>query len=319
MSYLARRLALGVLTLWLVSVAAFALLQIAPGDAVTAVAASSPGEGGIDAADLDLLRHELGLDRSWPVQYFDWISGLARLDPGDSLATGRPVIDEIRPRLEVTAELALIAVLFTGLIGILGGLLAARYSGAAPDLVIRSGALLALSVPSFWLALVLVVAVASWTGHFLALGYQPISSSLGSNIGAVAPAAAVLAVRPAAVVLRVVRTSTLEAANTQYFVMARARGVSRWRSLGKHAFFSAMHPTLTVLGAQTVFMLGGSVVIEQVFGLPGLGRLLVDSVLARDFPVVQALVILFGATAIMVNLLVDIAYSRLDPRLRVAA
>lgn len=319
MSYLARRLALGVLTLWLISLAAFMLLRIAPGDAVTAAVARSPGEGGIARIDAEKLRRELGLDRSWPVQYADWLGDAVRLNPGKSLATNRPVVDEIRPRLAVTAEITLFAIALTVAVGLAGGLVAARFAHAIPDALIRSIAFIALSVPSFWLALVLIVAVANWTGHFLALGYVPFSTSPATNLSAVLPASVVLAIRPAAVVLRVVRASTLEASETQYFVLARARGLSRRMALAKHAFASAMLPSVTVLGAQVVFMLGGSVVIEQVFGLPGVGRLLVDAVLSRDFPVVQALVIIFGATAVFVNLFVDLAYTRLDPRLRVGA
>ncbi len=319
MAYLARRIALGVLTLWLVTLAAFVLLRIAPGDAVTAAIARSPGEGGLAAADIEELREELGLNRSWPVQYADWLGDAVRLDPGRSLASSRSVVDEIRPRLAVTAELALFALVITVLVGLVGGLAAARFAHSLPDTLIRSAALVALSMPSFWLALVLIVATASWTGHFLALGYEPFSSSPGANLSAVLPAAVVLSIRPAAILLRVVRASTLEAAGTQYFLMARARGLSRQVALAKHAFRTAMLPTVTVVGAQAVFMLGGAVVIEQVFGLPGLGRLLVESVLARDFPVVESLVLLSGVTAVLINLLIDFAYTRLDPRLRVAA
>lgn len=319
MAYLARRIALGVLTLWVISLVVFVLLRIAPGDAVTAAVARSPGEGGLAAADIEVLREELGLNRSWLVQYVDWLGDAVRFDPGRSLATSRPVVDEISPRLAVTAELAIFAMAITLVLGLLGGLTAARYAHAVPDVVIRGAAFFALSVPSFWLALILIIAVASWTGHFLALGYEPFSSSPGANLGAILPAAAVLAVRPAAIVLRIVRASTLEAAGTQFFLMARARGLSREFALAKHAFRSAMLPTVTVIGAQAVFMLSGAVVIEQVFGLPGLGRLLVDAVLSRDFPVVESLVLLFGVTAVVVNLLIDFAYVRLDPRLRIAA
>ncbi len=319
MAHLARRIALGFLTLWLISLAAFLLLRIAPGDAVTAAVARSPGEGGLAASDIEQLREELGLNRSWLAQYFDWLGDALTFDLGRSLATDRAVWDEIRPRLAVTAELAAFALLMVLVTGFAGGLTAARYAHRVPDTLIRGVSFIALSIPSFWLALVLVVAVASWTGHFLALGYEPFSASPGANLGAVLPAAAVLAIRPSAVLLRVVRTSTLEAASSQFFLMARARGLSRQMALARHAFRTAMLPALTVIGGQAVFMLGGAVVIEQVFGLPGLGRLLVDALLSRDFPVVESLVLIFGVTAIAINLILDLAYVRLDPRLRVAA
>lgn len=317
--YLARRAGLGLLTIWLVTLAAFLLLRIAPGDAVTAAIARSPGEGGLSGEGIERQRRELGLDQSWPVQYMDWLAGAVKLDAGISLASGRPVLDELRPRLAVTAEIAFFAVLLTAGIGLAGGLLAARYVNGPADTLIRSVAFLVLSVPAFWMALVLIVVVASWTGHFLALGYEPFTDSPGANLGAVLPAAALLAARPAAILLRVARASTLEAMGAQHFLLARAKGVSRRTALSKHAFRTSMLPSTTVIGAQTVFMLGGAVAIEQVFGLPGLGRALVDAVLARDFPMVQALAVLFGTAAVVVNLAVDVVSLRLDPRLRTLA
>jgi len=315
-AFLARRATLGALTILLLTLVAFVLLQIAPGDAVIASLARSPGEGGLAYAEVDELRAELGLDRSWPAQYVDWLRGIISLSPGESFATGRPVAEEIGPRIATTVELAIFSVLFITVAGLGGGLAAARYRGGYPDLILRGGAFLSLGVPSFWLALVLIVSVAAWTGHFLALGYQPLSASVIANLGAIMPAATILAVRPAAVVLRVVRSSTLEASNSQHFLMARARGVSHAAAIARHAFRTAMLPALTVIGAQAVFVLGGVVVIEQVFGLPGLGRLLVSSVQARDFPVVQALVLMFGVATVGVNVLIDVAYVVLDPRLR---
>ena len=317
--YLARRIGLGLLTLWLVTLVAFLLLRIAPGDAVSAAIARSSGEGGLSGGEIERQRRELGLDRSWPVQYADWLASAVTLDAGRSLASDRPVLEELRPRLTVTAELALFALLLTAFVGLVGGLLAARYVNGPLDKLIRSTAFLVLSMPAFWLALILIVAVASWTGHFLALGYQPFSDSPVANLAAILPAAALLSVRPAAILLRVVRASTLEATGTQYFLMARAKGLSRGVALSRHAFRTAMLPAITVIGAQTIFMLGGAVAIEQVFGLPGLGRALVEAVLARDFPTVQALAVLFGSAAIIVNLTVDIVSLRLDPRLRAIA
>ena len=316
MAYLARRIVLSVLTLWLLTLVSFFLLRIAPGDAVTAVAARSPGEGGVATADLEELRRDLGLDRSWPVQYIEWLGDLLQFDLGHSFATGRSVSEEIGPRVTVTLQLAIFAIAITILIGLVGGLTAARFSGSWPDAAIRSVAFTALSLPTFWMALVLIVVVASWTDHLLAAGYEPFSISPAANLGAVLPAAAVLAVRPGALVLRVARASTLEATGSQYFVLARAKGLTRQVAVAKHGFRSAMLPSLTAIGAQAALLVGGAVVIEQVFALPGLGRLLIESVQARDFPVVQALVLLFGAAALAINLVVDAAYVWLDPRVR---
>lgn len=319
MAYLIRRLALGLITLWLLTIAAFLLLRIAPGDAVTAAIARSPGEGGVSEQETEGLREELGLNRSWLVQYADWLSDILRLNPGDSLASGRSVGDEIRPRLAVTAEVVLLAVIFAVIFGFGGGLVAALYENSWFDTAVRGIAFLSISVPAFWLALVLIIAVASWTGHFLALGYEPFLESPRANLAAVIPASVVLSIRLSAIVCRLTRASTLEASSAQYFTMARAKGLSRKAAMTKHAFRTALLPAVTVTGTQTVILLGGAVVVEQVFGLPGLGRLLVDSVLARDFTVVQSLVLVFGTAAVILNLFIDLMYVRLDPRLRIAA
>jgi peptide/nickel transport system permease protein len=307
------------LTLWLITLAAFLLLRIAPGDAVTAGLGSSSGEGGLTAEQIDQQRRELGLDRSWSVQYMDWLTDAIMLDAGRSLASGLPVADELRPRIIVTGELTFFALVLATTFGVLGGLIAARYAYRPLDTAFRSISVGFMAIPSFWVALILIVAVANWTGHFLALGYEPFSRSPGDNLAAILPAAAVLAIHPAAILMRVTRVSTLEAAETQYFLLARAKGLTRVVALTRHAFRTAMLPTVTVVGAQTVFMLSGAVAMELVFGLPGLGRALVDAVLARDYPVIQALAVLFGTTAIVLNLLFDLLSVRLDPRLRVPA
>jgi peptide/nickel transport system permease protein len=263
-------------------------------------------------------RQELGLDRSWPAQYAEWLGGALRLDAGRSLTTGAPVLEAMWPRVAVTLELTLFSLLIAVSAGLAGGLAAARWAGRLPDIVLRAAAMLLLSAPAFWLGLLLIVGVATWTGHFLVGGYEPLASSPGQNLGAVLPAAGVLALRPAALLLRVVRTSTLESGGSQFFLFARSKGLNEGRALTAHAFRAAMLPAVTVIGAQAVFMLGGAVAIEQVFALPGIGRALVQAVLARDYPSVQALVLLFGIAAIAINLLLDFVYVRLDPRVRLA-
>ena len=316
MSYLARRLVLGLLTLWLVTLASFVLLRMAPGDAVSAALATSPGEGGLSQAQIDRQRQELGLDRTWFEQYGSWLGDMVRFDGGTSLATSRPVFDHLGQRALVTLELALFTVLFAALFGITAGMAGARKAGTALDTGVRILAFVTLSVPTFWIALVMVIAVASWTGHFLAMGFVPYSVTPAANLSSILPAALVLALRPAAILARMTRASTLEAMQSQSFLFARSKGIALGDAVRKHAFRTALLPVVTVIGAETVFLLGGAVVVEQVFGLPGLGRSLVSAVLARDYPVVQALVVIFAISAVALNLLVDAAYVLLDPRLR---
>ena len=317
--YLVRRAVLSAITLWVVTLIAFALMRVAPGDAVLAAMARSPGEGALSAQQMEERRAALGLDRSYPVQYFDWIAGLARLDAGKSLVNGVPVSEEVLPRIAVTLELSALALALAGVTGAGAGVIAAGARGGRFDVGASVASMAGLSAPAFWLGLLVVLALAIWFDLFVAAGYRPIWQDPAGNLLRMIPAAAVLAVRPGALIFRVVRTTTVEMLASEFVRTARAKGLGGPRILWGHAFRASVLPGLTVLGAQTVFLLSGSVVIEQVFGLPGLGRLLTDGVLSRDYPVVQFLVMLFGLFAVLSNLVVDFAYSRLDPRVRLAA
>ena len=316
--YLVRRAALSAITIWVVTLIAFVLLRVAPGDAVLAAMARSPGEGTLSAKQMEDRRAALGLDRSYPVQYFAWIAGLARLDAGKSLVSGVPVSEEVTPRIAVTIELSLLSLALAGVTGAVTGVAAAGARGGRFDVGVSAASLAGLSAPSFWLGLLVILALAIWADLFVAAGYRPIWEDPAGNLLRMIPAASVLAVRPGALIFRVVRTATVEILESDFIRTARAKGLGRTRILWGHAFRASALPGLTVLGAQSVFLLSGSVVIEQVFGLPGLGRLLTDGVLSRDYPVVQFLVMLFGLFAVLTNLAVDFAYSRLDPRVRLA-
>ncbi len=317
--YLIRRAALSVLTLWLITIIAFALLRIAPGDAVLAAMARSPGEMSLSAAAMEERRADLGLDRSYAAQYLSWLGGLLRLDPGASIATGLPIGPEVAPRIAVTIQLALLSALTAGLAGTLAGVAAAAWKDGPFDAAARTLALAALSAPAFWLGLILVLALAAWANIFVAAGYRPIWDDPAANLTRIMPAATVLAARPAALVFRIVRISTVEILESDFIRTARARGLTETRILWGHAFPAAALPGITALGVQTVFLLSGAVVIEQVFGLPGLGRSLTEGVLTRDYPLVQFLVLLFGFFALLTNFTMDAVYTRLDPRVRLAA
>lgn len=314
--YILRRLPLALLTLWLVSVAAFVLLRVAPGDAAVASLALLPGEGALSPEELDRRRHDLGLDKPYVRQYLDWAGKLARLDAGRSTASGRSLLPEIWPRLWVTVELAAVTLVFVSALGVGAGLLGASARGRWADALARGIALAGLSLPAFWTGLLLIVAVAAWTGTFIAATYVPFWEGAWANLRAVLPAALVLAVRPASLVARVVRAATKEALEQDFVRAARARGLGEPAVLWRYAFRAAALPVVTVIGVEAIFLLGGAVVIEQVFSLPGLGRALVAGVVERDYPVVQFLVLLFGGMAVALNLAADVLYARLDPRVR---
>ncbi len=318
-SYIARRAALMLATLWLLTLLAFALLRVAPGDAALAALAQSPGEGFLTAEQLESRRHALGLDRSYVRQYADWMWGLARLDAGRSIASGLPVFEELAPRYAVTLELAAVTVLLTTAFAVPAGILAAYRSGTWIDRAVRAAALSALAVPSFWVGLIVLLTLAAWFGYFSAIDYAPPTADLWRNLQQIGPAAVVLALRPAGLLTRVVRSTTVEALALDHVRAARAKGVGEVAVVWRHAFRTAAPHVLTVLGAQAVYLLGGAVVVEQVFNLPGLGRSVAAGVLARDYPTVQFLVLAFGAVAMAVNLAVDLLHGALDPRVRSTA
>ncbi|MCH7735667.1 MAG: ABC transporter permease [Chloroflexi bacterium] len=313
--YIARRLALAILTLWLVTIIIFVLLRVAPGDAVVAAIAQAPGEGALTVEQVDERREALGLNRPYIVQYADWIGDLATFDSGTSLATGGSVWDDVAPRISVTLELAVFAGLITALLGPTLGMAAAMNAGRPIDHGIRALTVGLMSLPQFWVGLVVVIALASWFGYFRAVEYADLWDDPQRNIEQTLLPALILALRPAALIARVVRASALDIVSSDYVRASRARGLAPGTVAWRHVFRNAMLPGLTVLGAQMVFLLGGAVVIESVFNLPGLGRGLVLGVSLRDYPLVQFMVIGFAATAILINLGVDLAYARLDPRI----
>ncbi len=314
LAYVLARLGLALLTLWLVSVTAFVLLRVAPGDAAVAALALSPGETSLSPEQLDRRRRELGLDRPYLVQYGRWVGDMLRLDAGRSAASGLPIVQEVGPRIGVTIELAVVTALLVTVVGGGLGLVSAAAGGKAADVTVRVIAHLGLAAPAFWIGLMLIIGLASWTGYFAASAYAPLLEDPWQNLRAVLPAALVLAVRPAALLARVVRASTAEALRQDFVRAARARGLGEATVLWRHAFRVAAPPVVTVIGVETLFLLGGAVLIEQVFGLPGVGRALVAGVIERDYPLVQFLLVIFGGFAVALNLVADLVYLRLDPR-----
>jgi len=313
---LARRGAVMLITLWAVTLLAFVLLRVAPGDAALGALARSPGEGFLTPDQIEARRHALGLDRTYMNQYLDWLWGLVRLDAGRSLASGIPVLEELAPRFAVTLELAALTTLLVAGLAVPAGLIAASRAGSWVDRGVRAAALSFLALPSFWVGLLLLLALASWFGFFRAVDYAAPSVDLWRNLQQVGPAALVLALRPAGLLTRVIRASSIEALAADYVRAARARGVGEAAIVWRHVLRTAAPHAVTVLGAQVVYLLGGAIVVEQLFSLPGLGRAMASAVLARDYPVVQLLVLAFGVVAISVNLAVDMAHGLLDPRVR---
>jgi peptide/nickel transport system permease protein len=305
LTYVGRRLLAAIPTLWGVATAVFIMARLLPGDPARVIA------GVLATQDqVDHLRHQLGLDQPLPVQYLDYMGSLARLDLGTSAHFGVPVADEIASRLPYTAELALAAMAIAAVLGVLGGVVAALRRNTVIDLAISALSVLGISMPTYWLGLMLIV--------LFAIQFRLLPAAGADSLSSVILPAITLGLLSVGLIARMTRSSLLEVLAQDYVRTARAKGVSPSRVVFVHAFRNALVPVLTAVGLQLGALMGGAVITESVFGWPGVGRLLLDSIFSRDYPMVQGLVLLFAVTYILVNLLVDVLYTVVDPRVRYA-
>jgi peptide/nickel transport system permease protein/oligopeptide transport system permease protein len=303
LTYVGRRLLAAIPTLWGVATAAFIMARLLPGDPARVIAGVLATEDQVDH-----LRLQLGLDQPLPVQYLEYLGSLARLDLGTSAHFGTPVTGEIASRLPYTAELAVAALAMAVVLGVLGGVVAALRRNTVVDLAISAVSVLGISMPTYWLGLMLIVVFAVQLRLLPAAGAD-------SPAGIVLPAIT-LGLLSVGLIARMTRSSLLEVLAQDYVRTARAKGVPPARVVLSHALRNALVPILTAIGLQLGALLGGAVLTESVFGWPGVGRLLLDSIFSRDYPMVQGLVLLFAVTYIVVNLLVDLLYAVVDPRVR---
>jgi peptide/nickel transport system permease protein len=309
--YLLRRLMSVIPVLLGVSLVAFALVRLVPGDPVTVLL--GPGYSPEEAA---VLRERYALDRPLPVQYLAWLTRAVRGDLGHSFFTGEPVVKAIIDRLPVTLELAAIALAFALLVGVPLGIISAVRPGKWLDHLARFGGLVGISIPGFWFGAILILIFSLNlgllpSGRFVHLTDDPVENVKRMLMPGLALGAAV-----AAVAMRTARSAMLDVIGQDYTRTARAKGVSERGIVFRHALRNALVPVVTVLGLQAGYLLGGSVVIEQVFSLPGVGRLALQAISGRDYALLQGTV-LFAATAfVLINLAVDLLYARIDPRIR---
>lgn len=304
--YVAKRCLLLVPVVLGVTILVFLLMHLAPGDAATAMLGEM-GQGA-SAEDVARLRASLGLDQPLYVQYGRYLGGLIRGDLGVSLRSGRPVVEELRERFPYTLQLAATALCLAALIAIPVGIWAAVRRGTIVDFLVMAGALLGVSVPAFWLGLLLMLLFS------LSLGWLPASGS-GTPFHLILPAITV-AWPSLAFLARMTRSAMLEVLGADYVRTARAKGLSERLVIFRHAFRNALIPVVTTLGLQFGALLGGAVLTETIFAWPGLGRLTVQAIQARDLPVVQGAVLFVAVTYTVVNLLVDVLYVFLNPRIR---
>lgn len=313
-AYIVRRLFSGVLILFILSIVVFLLLRVLPADPVAIRCGLSCTPEGIEQ-----LREELGLNESYAVQYGTWIRDLATGHLGDATFNQRPVIETMKQRLPVSMELLVITIVFTVAIGVPFGVISALYRNSIWDYFVRITAVLGLAVPAFWIATMVILIPSDLWGYAPPFGsYVSFLDDPWGNLRQFVPPAIVLALASSAGIMRLARSSLLEVLHTDYIRTARSKGLREAVVIGRHALKNSLIPVVTVLGLQVAALLGGSVIIEVIFALPGLGRFIFESLLQRDFQVVQSMTVYIGAAVILMNLLVDISYAWLDPRIRYA-
>ena len=311
--YVLRRLLLALPVLLLSSLIVFGLMRVMPGDALTVLMGES---GNIGDKELAKLRRDLGLDRPYHEQYAIWLWQMVSLNPGDSIFTNEPIPVSLRKAIPVTLELAALAMIIGLVIAVPVGVLSATRQDSTSDYVGRMVAVSGLSLPDFWLATLVITFAAIWFHWIPPIGYVSLWDSPWRNLQQFLLPAAVLGFRLSAATMRMTRSTVLEVLREDYVRTAWAKGLAGRIVVYKHALKNALIPVVTIVGGQLGVLLAGTVVVETIFALPGMGRLTVEAILFRDYPVVQTNVMLVAATLVTLNLVVDLTYAYLDPRIR---
>ena len=310
-AYIVRRLALMVVTLIGISIVIFFLLRIVPGNIVDILFNAA---GYVDPSDKANIERELGLDQPLVLQYLHWIWGLLHGDLGYSYVSEKPALQEILPRIPITARLAAIALLFSASIGIPLGVLSAVYQGSKLDYALRVVSLSGLSLPSFWLGLLILMASVAMFGNIPI--FNPDPKTFGEMFSTYFLPSLAVGFRSSALTMRITRSSMLEVLRQDYIRTARAKGASDASVNFHHALKNAILPVITVIGIEAAFLIGGLIVTETVFNIPGVARFLVEAIRWRDYPIVQNLVMLIAVVVVFANFTVDMLYAVFDPRIR---
>ena len=312
-TYVLKRLAIVLVTLLGMSVVIFVLLRLAPGDVVDILFSAA---GYVNPAEKQAIMRELGLDRPYWRQYLDWLAQMATGDLGKSYRYDVPAWQIVRPLLPVTLELGALSIVVAVLLGVPTGVVSAVRQNTFLDYGLRIMSLAGLSMPSFWLGMVIILALVAWFGWIPPLTYVRPTQDLRLHLVQFALPALAVGYRSSALIMRITRSALLEVLREDYIRTARAKGQRAGAVIWRHALQNAILPVITVVGIEVAFVVGGLVVTETVFNLPGVARFLVQAVLWRDYPVVQNLVMFIAVVVILTNLAVDLLYVVLDPRIR---
>jgi peptide/nickel transport system permease protein len=310
-AYIAQRILTSIPVILIVGVVTFSLLYVAPGDPAAII-------GGDEASpeQLEQIRKQLGFDQPYHIQLGRWFLRLLHGDLGTSIFSKREIRELMAPRLQPTISLGIQVIFLSSLLGVSSGMLAAWKAGARLDRGLMLFAVLGFATPGFWLAFILIWGLAVNLRWFPVLGYSPISDGIIKHLHSMFLPVLVNSVLASAFISRITRSAMLEVLREDYIRTARAKGLGEFRVFIRHAFRPAAIPVITVIGAAMASLATGFVVTERVFGIPGLGRMLVDAIARRDYPIIQALLMSAATFFILVNLVVDIVYAYVDPRIR---
>ncbi|MGD9803043.1 MAG: ABC transporter permease [Hyphomicrobiaceae bacterium] len=310
-AYLIRRFLLMILTLFGMSILIFVMLRLVPGN-ISDILFDAAGM--VNPDDKARLEAELGLDKPIPAQYLTWMKGLLTGDLGYAYVSEKPALDEILPRVPVTAKLAGLALLFSVLLGVPLGVISAVKQDTVLDYILRVVSLSGLSLPSFWLGLLILMGFVQYLGWIPIYTDKP--QSVWQEIGLLSIPALAVGFRASALIMRLTRSSMLEVMRQDYIRTARAKGASTASVNYNHALRNAVLPVITIIGIEAAFLIGGLIVTETVFNIPGVARFLVEAIRWRDYPIVQNLVMFIAIVTVVVNFLVDMAYVVFDPRIK---
>ena len=312
-SYIIRRLLIAIPSLIIVTILIAGLIRLQPGDVVMAMLSEA---GYLSDEEIEEMRRNLGLHRSFPVQYADWIGGVLRGDLGVSLWSGRDVLETLATRSRVSVQLALMAMTVAVMAAVPLGILSAVKQNTWMDYAARMFSITGLSVPDFFLATMLLYVLSVWVGWLPDFGYTPPWEDPWANVQAFIFPSLIVGYRFSAISARMTRSAMLEVLRQDYVRTARSKGLMERAIIVKHALRNALIPVVTIMGSQLSFLLGGLVIIEVVFSLPGVGTMGFEAIQVRDYPVVQGVVLFTALLFIGANLLVDLSYAVIDPRIR---
>ena len=315
-TYLLKRLLLFIPTAFGVSLVIFVMLHTIPGDYATALFVGGEGTSIVTQEDLEKVRKQLGLDGNLATQYIRWLGDFFQGDFGTSWNNRRPVIDRMLPRIVVSFELGLLAVTIACVMGVVGGIICAVRQDSWIDYICRGSSMALQAMPSFWLALMVVVGLVVIFEWLPPIGYRQKWEDPFRNLQVLILPAFVVGLRSSAEILRMTRSSVLEVLREDYVRTAESKGLRRKRILGIHVLRNALLPVTTLAGFEVVFLMSGQIIVEQIFNLPGIGKLFVQAAAARDYPVIQAIVMFIAMVVLVANLVVDLLYAWLDPRIR---